>query len=224
MRVQAVLWDVDGTLADSEDLHYAATVAVLSALGRTVPNDLRTAFVGQSLEAVHRALDLAPALSLEAYALAKHQAFLGQLHRLHPRHSAPEAVDLAARAGCRQATVTNSGFDLAEPTLRATGLFEHFAVSVCRDEVRCGKPAPDPYLLAAARLNLPPAACLVVEDSLPGVLAGLAAGMTVIAWPQAGTVLNALPSETLLVRDDAGDGHGLLAALSDHLQHPGGNA
>lgn len=217
MSLKAVLWDVDGTLADSEDLHHAATVTVLTATGLAVPPGLRTAFTGQSLEAVHRALDLAPVLSLEAFADIKRRAFLAQLHRLRPRPGAVAAVDLARRAGCRQATVTNSRFDLAEPTLHAMGLAHRFEVSVCRDEVDQGKPAPDPYLLAADRLNLPPSACLVVEDSLSGVLAGLAAGMTVIAWPQAGAALDTLPADAILALDDASDGCGLLAALAARL-------
>jgi HAD superfamily hydrolase (TIGR01509 family) len=67
--------------------------------------------------------------------------------------------------------------------LRTSGLADAFRAVTSSDEVEVGKPAPNVYLLAAERLGVPAAACLVVEDSLNGVLAGRAAGMTVVLVP-----------------------------------------
>ena len=69
------------------------------------------------------------------------------------------------------------------PRSRAIGLTEVFGVVVSSDEVAHGKPAPDVYLEAARRLGVEPGACLVVEDSRNGVIAGKAAGMTVVLVP-----------------------------------------
>ncbi len=67
--------------------------------------------------------------------------------------------------------------------LDSLGVAGLFGAVVSSDEVALGKPAPDVYLLAAARLGIDPTTCLVVEDSLNGVLAGRAAGMTVVLVP-----------------------------------------
>jgi HAD superfamily hydrolase (TIGR01509 family) len=73
--------------------------------------------------------------------------------------------------------------DVIDAALRATGLDGVLRVVVSSDEVSHGKPAPDVYLLAAERLGVAPGRCLVVEDSLNGVLAAKAAGMTVVLIP-----------------------------------------
>ena len=72
-----------------------------------------------------------------------------------------------------------------DAALGATGLWDEIPVVVSSDEVAHGKPEPDVYLEAARRLRVPPGECLVVEDSVNGVRAGVAAGMTVILVPNA---------------------------------------
>jgi HAD superfamily hydrolase (TIGR01509 family) len=106
------------------------------------------------------------------------------------REGAPEipgAVDAARRiAMTRPVAVASSAHRaVIDAALAATGLDDLFDVTVSADEVAHGKPAPDVYLEAARRLLVTPTACLVVEDSLNGVLAGKAAGMTVVLIPNA---------------------------------------
>jgi mannitol-1-/sugar-/sorbitol-6-phosphatase len=106
-----------------------------------------------------------------------------EVARLDALHSAtggvalPGAAELLARAS---AIVTSCTGSEAAARLRASGLRAP-AVLVTVDDVEHGKPAPDPYLLAARRLGADPAECLVIEDSPAGIAAGRAAGMTVWA-------------------------------------------
>src|SRR5207253_3020329 len=79
------------------------------------------------------------------------------------------------------ALVTASSRAIMDAVLKVTGL--SFAVTVCGEDVRRAKPDPEPYLLAAARLGVPPAGCVVLEDSPTGIAAARAAGCPVIAVP-----------------------------------------
>jgi HAD superfamily hydrolase (TIGR01509 family) len=97
---------------------------------------------------------------------------------------AVEAVQRIA-AGWPVAVASSAHPDVIAAALAATGLQDVFRVVVSSDEVDHGKPAPDVYLATAQRLGVAPAACLVVEDSLNGIRAGKAAGMTVVLVPNA---------------------------------------
>lgn len=104
------------------------------------------------------------------------------------REAAPEIAGATAAvrriAATRPVAVASSAHRaVIDATLAATGLDEVLHVIVSSDEMAHGKPAPDVYLEAARRLGVAPEACLVVEDSLNGVRAGKAAGMTVVLIP-----------------------------------------
>jgi HAD superfamily hydrolase (TIGR01509 family) len=94
---------------------------------------------------------------------------------LHPFADAWAAVEELRARGFPLAVASSSPRERLDRTLAAAGYA--FATTVAGDEVEHGKPAPDMFLLAARRLNVPPARCVVVEDSGPGVAAGVAAGM-----------------------------------------------
>ena len=97
------------------------------------------------------------------------------------------AVDVVRRLAGRYRTAVASSAhrQVIDAALEALGLADAFDVVVSSDEVTRGKPAPDVYLETARRLEIAPADCLVVEDSLNGVLAATAAGMTVVLVPNA---------------------------------------
>jgi HAD superfamily hydrolase (TIGR01509 family) len=98
---------------------------------------------------------------------------------------AEEAVRRLAATGLPLAVASSAHRSLIDAALDALGIADLFRVVVASDEVAHGKPAPDVYLLAADRLGVDPRDCLVVEDSLNGVLAGRAAGMSVVLVPNA---------------------------------------
>jgi len=113
------------------------------------------------------------------------------------------------------AIVSNSDRMLVDANLRAAGLQVPGLVSVARNDVRFGKPRPEPYLRAAWLLGVDPSDCIVVEDSVPGARAGLAAGMTVIGWPEPHRGDLVFPPEALAA--DPGD---LAATLRPLLSSP----
>lgn len=129
-------------------------------------------------------------LDLDLSEAAIEQAIVDGVVRRYGREGAPRidgAVEAVRRIAAHRPVGLASSAHRAviDAALAATGLTETFAVIVSSDEVEHGKPAPDVYLAAAARLGVAPERCLVVEDSFNGVAAARAAGMTTVLVPNA---------------------------------------
>jgi HAD superfamily hydrolase (TIGR01509 family) len=181
---QAVIFDCDGTLVDSEPLARRAWAEGLAPYGYAIADAEYQGLVGLPFERTHaffaeRVPGLPPADAFWAgYAGTLFALIDGELE---PFTDALDTVrDLRAR-GLRLAVASSSPRARLDRTLARAGLDGAFPVSVAGDEVAHGKPAPDMFLAAAGRLGVAPAACVVIEDSPPGVAAGLAAGMRTIA-------------------------------------------
>jgi len=171
----AVLFDLDGVLVDSSAVIEASWRRWAQSRGVDEAALLplvhgRPATETLALAAPHLAVDR------ELAALVRQE--LENEGATRPYPGAAELVG-SLPAGC-WAVVTSAPRVLARGRLRrlGRGLPE---VLVCAEDVGAGKPSPEGFLLAAERLRVPPAQCVVVEDSLPGVAAGLAAGMRVVA-------------------------------------------
>ena len=186
MTISAVLFDMDGTLVDSEPTHYDALVAALSDHGLTVPAGFAERMTGMSIADCHAALVQSSGLrlTLDELVEAKYAAYLALSTTLRRRPGVDQALDLLAHHRIPYAIVSNSDRMIADANLRAVGLSRPGLVSVTRNDVRHGKPDPEPYLRAAYLLGIAAPTCVVIEDSPVGAQAGLAAGMQVIAWPE----------------------------------------
>jgi HAD superfamily hydrolase (TIGR01509 family) len=154
--------------------------------GRTWTADDQAAVMGANSAAWARIMRERLALDVPEPAIER--AIVDGVVERYRREGAPRidgAVEAVRRiAAARPVAVASSAHaDVIDAALRAIGLLEVLAVVVSSDEVARGKPAPDVYLEAARRLGIEPGACLVVEDSRNGVLAGKAAGMTVVLIP-----------------------------------------
>jgi HAD superfamily hydrolase (TIGR01509 family) len=179
----AVIFDCDGTLVDSEPLARLAWEQALTPYGYMLTDADAEASVGLPYPRVH------------AYFAARAELpgaepfwteFSGRLFALIDSslvrfEDAVEAARALRARGVPVAVASSSPRDRLQRTLGRAGLLDAFDVVVSGDEVEHGKPAPDMFLLAASRLAVDPAACVVIEDSPPGVQAGLAAGMFTIA-------------------------------------------
>jgi HAD superfamily hydrolase (TIGR01509 family) len=184
----AVLWDMDGTLVDSEKLWTISIAETARWLGGELSAAARTRMVGSDMSATLDILfdDLGlprdPARQDAAAAWMTERT--GELFAagLEWRPGALDALRTVSAAGWPMALVTNTQRVLTEPALDAIGR-DFFRVSVCGDEVPRGKPAPDPYLRAAELLGIAPERCLVVEDSVTGAEAGRRAGAAVLVVP-----------------------------------------
>jgi HAD superfamily hydrolase (TIGR01509 family) len=186
--MRAVLWDMDGTLVDSEKLWDIAMHALYARMGGTLTAEVRESTVGGSSETVMRIVYDDLGLEPDPAAMADSADWLhdytGELFErgLPWLPGAQELLDGLAAAGIPMALVTNTRRDLAERALNSIGR-HYFSVTVCGDEVESGKPAPDPYLRAADLLGVSTTSCLAVEDSVTGTTAAERAGCPVLVVP-----------------------------------------
>jgi len=178
-----VIFDCDGVLVDSERLAVEVDKELLAELGWEVTaDDIVERFVGRSDEFFiaeverHLGRPLPPGWH-EASTLRLHQAFR---ESLQPVDGIIEAIDRIVLPAC----VASSGtHDKMRFTLGLTGLLPRFEGRLfSATEVSRGKPAPDLFLHAARSMGREPHECVVVEDSVPGVVAARAAGMSVVAY------------------------------------------
>ncbi|WP_209915910.1 HAD family hydrolase [Mycolicibacterium lutetiense] len=186
--MRAVLWDMDGTLVDSEKLWDIAMHALYARMGAVLTPEVRESTVGGSSETVMRIVYDDLGLEPDPAAMAESADWLhdytGELFEqgLPWQPGAQEMLDGLTAAGVPMALVTNTRRDLAERALNSIGR-HYFSVTVCGDEVPSGKPAPDPYLRAAHLLGVPAEHCLAVEDSVTGTASAEAAGCPVLVVP-----------------------------------------
>lgn len=174
-RCAAVLFDLDGVLVDSRAVVARTWQRWLVRHDLRIPDLVRRAHGRRSIDTVR---EVAPLLCAEEEVAWLAAAELDDTEGLCRLPGAREA--LHALGDDRRAVVTSGGRQLAELRLRRVGL-QIPRVLVAAEDVEAGKPAPDGYRLAAQRLGFEPARCVVIEDTPPGIEAGLAAGATVVA-------------------------------------------
>lgn len=187
MPFDAVLWDMDGTLVDSEHFAVEALRDALISEGLPVPDDLYETVVGRAADAIYGRFvrDLGLRLSADDWEDRKLQGYLACLPQLRGFDPAVTAFRRYAAAGKAQAVVSNSDRIIVDANLSAVGLARPGLITVSRNDLRRGKPDPEGYLRALWLLDCPPDRALVVEDSIAGAKAGLAAGLRTVFVPHA---------------------------------------
>ena len=185
---KAVLFDMDGTLVDSEKLWDVAMHAFYAQKGGVLTDAVRETTVGGSAENVMRIvyddLGLDPTPESMAESADWLHVYTGELFEqgLPWRPGAQELLETLAASGIPLALVTNTRRTLTEQALKTIGS-HYFTVTVCGDEVPDGKPHPAPYLRAAELLGVAAEDCLAIEDSERGVVSASRAGLVVAAIP-----------------------------------------
>jgi HAD superfamily hydrolase (TIGR01509 family) len=183
----AVIFDLDGVLIDSEERWDAARRAVVAAAGRPFPDEATRAMQGMSApewEAyLHDELGVPEPPTAIGRAVVDEIA-AGYREELPLLPGATEAVARLA-ALYPLAVASSANREVIELALELAGLTTRFRAVVSSEEVARGKPAPDVYLEAARRLGVAPERCVAIEDSSNGLRSAAAAGMTVIAVPNA---------------------------------------
>jgi HAD superfamily hydrolase (TIGR01509 family) len=185
----AVLWDMDGTLVDSEKLWDVALYEAAEWLGGTLSEQQRMTLVGSNMDATASYLLEVVGRTPTAGAVVETGQWIRERtarlfdDELPWRPGAREALAAVRESGLPSALVTSTERALTDLALNTIGR-EFFDVTVCGDEVDGrNKPHPEPYLRAARLLGVPAPRCVAVEDSPPGTESAVAAGCTVLVIP-----------------------------------------
>jgi beta-phosphoglucomutase len=180
-RARAVLWDMDGTLVDSGEYHYTAWRETMAAFGRALSRDEFADTFGQRNDAILRRY-IGPQVTAEQIldiGDAKEERYraLVRAHGIAPLPGVREWLIRLHDAGWRQAIASSGPRANAETIIGELGLDRTFDAIVAAEDVVHGKPDPEVFLAAAARLGVGPACCVVVEDAPMGIDAGRRGGM-----------------------------------------------
>lgn len=186
---KAVAWDIDGTLVDSEPLHHRALLATCAAQGLDLSSLPQSTFVGRHMRDVWKALrsDLPAGLTEAEFHRQINGHYTAGAHGLTEIAGAVRVVRALHTLGVAQVCASNSDRAVVDTNLAALKIGTLMRGTVSLDDVHEGKPAPEPYLKAAALAGFAPSEILAVEDSLTGARSAQAAGMRVALLLPAGT-------------------------------------
>jgi HAD superfamily hydrolase (TIGR01509 family) len=189
-RIKAVFWDIDGTLIDTEPLHYAVIRDWCLSRNYTLTEEDNGLLLGKSMAEKWEILrKRVPQGGTEAsFRSDCARDYVRRVESDLARTEAVEVVRWLHKLGVPQATVSNGDREVVHGNLKALGLEGIFRFCISAEDIRNGKPDPEPYLVACSRMGVRPEEGLVVEDSTVGAAAGVAAGMTVVAWPEEGSL------------------------------------
>lgn len=186
-KPQAVIFDMDGVLVDSEPFHFENESRMFRKLGLDISDEEHSHFTGVATDVMWRQisetheLPLSVAELTELTVLESNQYF-GSLEKIEPLPGLVDLLEKLVAAEIPMAVATSSDTVTMKNILEKSGLRKYFRFTVCRDDVANSKPEPDVFLLAAKLLEVPPENCLVFEDSKNGIKAAKAAGMFCIAY------------------------------------------
>jgi len=180
----AYLFDCDGTIADSMPLHHIAWKKALAEWRCEFDEELFYAWGGMPTVEIVSTLSQRQGLRMPAEEVAhrKEIFYYELLPQLQPIPEVLEHIE-AKQGQIPFAVVSGSARDSVTASLHALNLLDRFATLVCAGDYQKSKPDPEPFLLAASRLGVPPESCLVFEDTEMGIQAATAAGMASVKVP-----------------------------------------
>ncbi len=191
-KIEAVLFDLDGSLVDSMWLWHDIDIAYLGKFGIFPPRDLQAKIEGMSFSETAQYFkerfqipDSVDKIKEEWNQMAWDM----YTHHVPLKRGAKEFINYCLQNGIRLAIATSNSRELVENVMKVHGLLDCFDGIVTSCDVQKGKPAPDVYLEAARRCHVLPGKCLVFEDIIAGIMAGKAAGMKVCAVEDAYSLL-----------------------------------
>jgi len=192
--LKAVIFDLDGVVADSHPIHEAAWTQLLVEAGLDSKTlNLDFLYAGHPRrEILQHYLGKLDIEKMERFGRRKDELYALAAKRLQPKPGIKRSLAQLEAAGVLCALATSAGRVRTQETLKRFGVTGNFAAVVTGEEVRMAKPAPDIFLLAAQRLSADRVDCVVVEDSVAGVRAACAAGMKCVGFAPAGPRLEEL--------------------------------
>jgi len=207
-RFDLVIFDCDGVLVDSERLSIRLDVELLATLGWPMAEDeVVERWVGRTEAAMRAEIEEHLGRSVEAEWAAFSERYVEAFAaELEPVDGVADAVDAVQAAGLATCVASSGDLGKIRRNLAKTGLLHRFDGRLfSADDVEHGKPAPDLFLHAAAAMGVAPGRTAVVEDSVHGVVAGVAAGMAVFAYAGGVTPASRLARPGVTVFDSMAD-------------------
>jgi HAD superfamily hydrolase (TIGR01509 family) len=186
-QFDAVVFDVDGVLVDSEPIHAWTWMQVLTRHGIEVTAEEIDRFIGIPCRVMLGEFQDRVGIELPDTVVGEKEALFSAVmpERIRPMKGIGDVLAVIHSKGTPMGAASNSPVGRVRDMLAAVGFDSYFKAVAGIDEVPAAKPAPDVYLLACERLGVTPARCLAVEDSPTGVAAAAAAGLTVWAYVHA---------------------------------------
>lgn len=183
--LQAVIFDLDGLMVDTEPLHYKAYANVLGDLGVSYSVEDNAQYLGmqdsdQSKDMIQR---YGLSVAVEELVRRKAEVYKGLLGEIKPRPGLSEVLHYLQGEGYRKAIASGSALVEIQTIAKALKVEPFFDGYFSSEQVEHGKPAPDLFLYAAENINTPPSNCLVLEDTPKGIEAAVRAGMSCYAIP-----------------------------------------
>jgi len=204
-QLKAVIFDMDGVLIDSEVLYQKAAINSARALGFELRSELLLLTVGTTGDRTEQIIKEGMG---EDFPFAEYDYNLRQwlaarmMAHVPVKPGVRELLCLLNEREIPLAVATSTGEEAAHHHLNRSDLAPHFDAIITRDDVVNGKPHPEPYLLAAERLEVEPELCLAIEDSHNGVRSAFAAGMQTIMVPDMLAATKEIRAMCIAVMDD----------------------
>lgn len=204
-KPEAVIFDMDGVLIDSEPIHYEIENRLFDQLGITVSDDVHRNYLGTSAEFMYADLKSRFGLpdtvnELMQFGESFTCDYFRQLQVLNLNEGVLSLIKELKLAGLKLAVATSSSPEVAKVLLNRCEIAAYFDAIVTTSEAGKSKPAPDVYLLAAQKIGIPPSNCIVFEDSPNGLSAAKSAGMYGIAVQTSSVNVNELSAADFLIQ------------------------
>jgi HAD superfamily hydrolase (TIGR01509 family) len=185
--LQAVIFDMDGVLVDSEPWHFEIECKLYKKLGLDVPDEVHLTYIGSANDHMYsdlkRRYDIPMTLQelLEWDAKYRVEVFR-EMEDIKPNPGLIDLLKALKAANLKIAVATSSVPEVVEIVLEKCKIDSYFDIIVTTEEAGKSKPAPDVFLLAAKKLGVAPENCIIFEDSLNGIKAARSAGIYCIAY------------------------------------------
>jgi HAD superfamily hydrolase (TIGR01509 family) len=203
--VAGVVFDMDGLRLDTERIYLDGLFKAALAVNCVMTEAFAHSMIGVPGKECNSMIEAhyGPGFSMAAFGAAYDEIVEAALEREIPlRAGARELITYLAEQGIPRAIATSSRRPTVDRYLGRVGLLDHFTAIVSREDVANPKPAPDPFVVAAARLGVQPADCLALEDSYHGITAAHAAGMMAVMVPDLLAATETIQAKCVVVADD----------------------
>ncbi len=187
MKFKAVIFDMDGVIIDSEPFYQEVQIVLFQKMGITVPPEEYNTLIGAGMREMWNMIKSSRNLIQPIEELIELNnnvllEYFKESTKLVPILYFTDFLASVLAAGMKTAVASSTAKPIVEVILKKLNLYDFFNIIVSGDEVENGKPAPDIFLKTAARLNVKPSECVIIEDSTNGVKAAKSAGMYCLGY------------------------------------------